>query len=95
MSVLHKLKALSVSLLDPEVGAWPAKTGGSGGGGCGIVRWGPEAMRIAKDGYLELFEEMLLTLLRMQREKSKVIESMYLSYGLSIQFVLVFFYSSP
>lgn len=73
MNVLRKLKELSLSLIHPERSKAGLRAGADGRGRGEFGRGNPEAMRIAQDGYLELFEEMLLTLLRIQRQKSKVV----------------------
>lgn len=79
MDILVRLKALSLSLVDPGGrGADPGSSsgqaggGGGGGGGGGAARGGVEVARVARQGYLLLFEEMLGELLKNQREKSKV-----------------------
>lgn len=77
MGVLQKLKALSLSLVYPERSKAGLRAGADGRARGEIGRGNPEAMKVAQDGYLGLFEEMLLTLLRMLRQKSKVVYIFY------------------
>lgn len=67
MDVLERLKALSVFLLDPKYISPSEKLRSSGS-----PNSRRSLVRIAQEGYLKLFEEMLLELLKMQRAKSKV-----------------------
>lgn len=66
MDILVRLKALSLSLVDPSGrGAEPSSPGKGRGGGGSVAR-------VARQGYLRLFEEMLAEILKNQRGKSKV-----------------------
>lgn len=74
MDILLRLKGFSVSLVGPsgfgEGVPAPMDVAGGAGGGATVRRVG--VARVAQEGYLRLFEEMLSELLKIQREKSKV-----------------------
>lgn len=73
MRILVRLKALSVSLVDPNGrGVDPGSSTQPGGAGNAVGGRRVDVVRLAQQEYLRLFEEMLSELLKTQREKSKV-----------------------
>lgn len=73
MRILVRLKALSVSLVDPHGrGANSGSSTQLGGAGNAVGGRTVDVVRMAQQEYLRLFEEMLGELLKTQRERSKV-----------------------
>lgn len=92
MDILVRLKTLSLSLVHPRGSLGVEAVSGSTTRGKEKVKGGRpggvDALCLAQEGYVGLFEEMLSEILRMQRNKSKAMILRSLVVGISLSFFL-------